>query len=276
MTDMTAVATTMAAIESAAQVADTDRYIGKLINAAHAKMVDEFNSHLVADAMASSAFHHVFEWGTAGINRGKTTRRLNPMSKEAQLWENTMSGAGKNKAMGFRFIPSKVPVPLPTTTKTGISQKYLSKLKGKHIFWNKAAVMEAGTPVSISPKNGGKLFIPLAGWSGADLTNADKARGFIMTTKTVTVVPGGQNIGTFTAYWERFWEGTGQEGMEAHMAEGLASHLERVRQAASRTTGRLSPAGSGEVQKALARGKTLGANIMNEQANARERKRDHN
>jgi hypothetical protein len=274
--NMDQVGTVIGAIEEAAQVANTDRYIGKLINAAHAKVADEFDAHIIADAMASTAFNHMFEWGTAGINNGKTNRRLNPNSAEAKLWEHVLVGSGKNKSVGFKFLPSKVAVPPPTTAKTGISQKYLSKLKNKHVFWNKAAVMEAGTPVHIAPRNGGKLFIPLATTQGGATGILSNPRGFIMTEKPVTVVPGGQNVGTFTAYWERFWEGTGQEGMQAHMQEALDLHLARVQQEAQRVKGSLKPAAAGTVQKAVKRGRALGAKIMNEAATERERRRSHN
>ena len=275
--NMEQVATVIGAIEEAAVVADSDRYIGKLINAAHAKVADEFDAHIIADAMASTAFNHMFEWGTAGINRGRTTRRMSPFSPEAKLWQHVLTGSGKNKSAGFRFLPSKVPVPPPTTQSTGISQKYLSKLKGKHIFWNKAAVMEAGTPVRIAPKPGKRLFIPLMTTAeGTGGTMADKKRGFIMTPNAVTVQPGGQNTGTFTAYWERFWEGVGQEGMQAHMQESLDKHLAKVQKKAESVRGGLKPAQAGTVQRAVKAGRAMGAKTMMTEADATEHKRGHN
>lgn len=269
MVDLEAVATTIGAMEAAAEVAGSDSYIGKLINAAHAKVADEFDAHIIADAMTTTAFNHMFEWGTAGINKGRTTRRISPNSPEAKLWDHVIIGSGRSKSVDFHFIPSKVPVPLPTTGQTGIDQKYLNRLKGKHIFWNKAAVMETGAEVHIEPKNGAKLFIPLG------VGKTDDPRGFVMTSKPVTVVPGGRNIGTFSAYWEKFWNGLGQEGMQAHMEEGLLSHLERVQQTAQRTKGRLMPASSNEAAKAASRGRALGTKQMRQQAIERERVRSH-
>jgi hypothetical protein len=271
--DFEQVATTIGAIEEAATVADSDRYIGKLINAAFAHTAEEFDGEVVAAAMASDKLHHMFEWGTQGINRGRTTVRLSPNSDAAKLWENVLTGSGKNKGVAFRFKPSKVPVPLPTTTQTGISQRYLSKLNGKHIFWNKAAVMEAGTPVHIAPKNGGKLFIPLKGMNGVNIRPQDKARGFIMTSKPVTAVPGAQSAGTFTSFWEAFWQGRGSETMAAHMEKRLQAHLERVNMKASRTRGRMGPAGKGAVERAVSRGRAIGAEEMNNAASAEDRRK---
>jgi len=270
--DFEQIATVIGAIEEAAVVADTDRYIGKLINAAHTRVAAEFDGEVIAAAMASDKLHHMFEWGTQGINRGRTTVRLSPNSEAAKLWENTLTGTGKNKGVSFRFKPSKVPVPLPTTTQTGISQRYLSKLNGKHIFWNKAAVMESGTPVHIAPKNGGRLFIPLGSFNGPNIRPYDKKRGFIMTKGPVITVPGGSVAGTFTAFWEAFWQGRGAESMQEHMERSLNNHLERVQAKASRTSRRLQPAGKGNVERAVKKGKAIGIETMNEAASAEERK----
>lgn len=269
MVDFDQVATTIGAIEEAAQVANSDRYIGKLINAAHAEAAKEFDTQFVADAMASSQFKHMFEWGTSGINKGRGVH-LNPNSDAAKLWEHVLMGSGKNKSVGFRFQPSKVPVPLPTESETGISEKYLSKLSGKHIFWNKAAVMESGTPVHIAPKAGGKLFIPLGQWSGPNVRPVDKARGFIMTRNPVIAQPGAATAGTFTAYWERFWQGRGQEIMQDSMENTLSRHLDRVRRKAESVRGNLAPASAGSATRAAARGRALGAKVM-EQAASEEK-----
>lgn len=271
MVDLEQVATTIGAIELAATYADTDRYIARLINAAHSKAARAFDAEAISKAMTTQTLNHMFEWGTAGINNGKTTRRMRPDSPEAKLWHHTITGAGRDKAVGFIFDASKVPVPQPTTTKTGISQEYLSKVKGKHIFWNKAAIMESGTPVKIKPKNGGKLFIPLNGYDSPSLRPIDKARGFIMTRKSVTVVPGGRHAGTFNALWERFWEGTGQVIMQADMEEGLQAHLEQVKLKAEHTSPRMAPASSNQVSKAVAKGRALAVQTMEQESIKSER-----
>lgn len=273
LVDFDSIAVMIGAMEAAADVANTDRYIAKLIKSAHDTVSDEFDSAFVASAMASSVFSHMFEWGTAGINNGRTTRRMSPNNKESHLWEHDLIGSGKNQSITYRFLPSKVPVPQPTTTKTGISQKYLSRLNGKHIFWNKAAIMEAGTPVHIAPKNAGKLFIPLMGWNGPNLRPQDKARGFIMTSKGVTVTPGGEHIGAFNAYWERFWQGQGNKDMQEHMEAAFTKHLDTVRKKAESVRGKLTPAGANNLSAKVAEGRTMASSSMIEQATADEKKR---
>lgn len=275
MIDLESVSALIGAMEGVSEVANSEAYMNELIQAAHAKVTDEFDMQIAADAMATTSLNHMYEWGTAGINRGRTTRRLNPLSPEARLWQHRLTGRGKNQAASFAFLPSKVPVPLPTTEKTGISSKYLKNLKRKHIFWNKAAVMESGTPVTIKPKAGGKLFIPHMGQTPRNARPIDIARGFTMTPNSVTLRPGGNNAGTFTAYWERFWEGRGSGEMQAHMEKGFMQDLERVMAEAQAARGTMTRPSVTLVAADIKKAKANAAKTMTSGAHARNRKRIH-
>ena len=94
-----------------------------------------------------------------------------------------------------------------------------------------------------------------------------------MTPNSVTVVPGEHNAGQFTAYWEAFWRGRGDEIISEDMEVALNQHLERVRARAESTPGRMQPAAAEGTAKAIAKGKALGAKVMTEQADARARER---
>lgn len=229
LVDLASLASTIGAMQGIDDAADSDQYMSNLLESAHTKAAEEFDLEVIAAATASGSMNHMFEWGTAGINKGRTTRRMNPNNPEAKLWKHTFTGSGKNREADYIFEPSKVPVPLPTTAKTGISQQYLSKLKGKHIFWNKAAVMEAGTPVHISPKNkGGKLFIPHMDNPPPSARPIDIARGFTMYSGTVTVTPGAHSAGTFEAFWKRFWDGRGSKIMEEEINRSFREDMDRA------------------------------------------------
>jgi hypothetical protein len=134
-----------------------------------------------------------------------------------------------------------VPVPQPTTESTGVAQKYLSKLRGKHVFWSKSIIMETGQKVTISPKPGGKLFIPFNGNPPEDATPSEIARGFMMYPGSVTMTPGGNNVGTFTAYWEAYWNGPGAATMREHAESRFLSDLETVMKFAGNKRGQLKP-----------------------------------
>lgn len=240
VSDFDSVAAVIGAIDAAEGLGRKDRYIGKLIDAAHDVAVDEFNTQIVADAMSTTTLDHMFEWGVTGINPA-SARRINPTSEAARLWRHTLSSTGRSKTIGFMFKPSVVPVPKPTTTKTGIAQKYLSRLKGNHVFWNKAFVMESGTTVTIEPKKAnGKLFIPIKGLKGGNFRPADIKRGFIMTKGPVESVPGASSMGTFTAYWERFWNSMGNMTMTEHMERSFQKDLAKVVADAEKTRGAMT------------------------------------
>lgn len=90
---------------------------------------------LYLDALARSkpkSLHHVYEWKMVG-------------NKNARLFDLKMiSKSGVSFKLGYNFIPSKSTVPLKNT-------------KHKHVFANKAVIMEKGQPVKITPRSSERL-----------------------------------------------------------------------------------------------------------------------
>lgn len=267
--DTSSVSAAIGAIDGADEVTREEGYLTDLMKAAHTDVADEFNMMITAHAAASRTLNHMFEWGTSGINTGRTTRRINPMSPEARLWLHTYTGTGKSGAVGFTFLPSHVPVPKPTTTRTGIDQKYLSKLKGKHIFWNKAFVMESGTTVTIRPAPGKKLFIPHMGRSPSNIKASDLAKGFTMYPRSVELTPGQNSAGTFTAYFKQFWETKGQKSMEANVFKTFNTDLTKALRKASASRGAPLPPNPARVHAQVKASSAKTSKSMRNSAKAR-------
>lgn len=108
------------------------------------RIEEDFGNYVDAKARSSKrSLHHVYEWGRTG-------------SKEARLFELSKKDTeGISFQISYSFLPSKS----------------FAKSEGKrrHVFINKASVMEAGMPLKISPKyserlvfesNGYKVFMP--------------------------------------------------------------------------------------------------------------------
>ncbi len=106
-------------------------------------MFDQIESDFVnyIDALARSkpkSFHHVYEWKKTG-------------SKSARLFKlNKISEDGLSFKIDYSFLPSKSIVPS-------------SNSKRRHVFANKASVMEQGNPLVIRPKNAERLVFEYDG-----------------------------------------------------------------------------------------------------------------
>ena len=93
------------------------------------------------DALARSkpkSLHHVYEWKKTG---NKTARlfRLNRISED-----------GLSFKVNYEFLPSKSMVPA-------------SSGRRRHVFANKASIMEQGKPLVIRPKNAERLVFQIDG-----------------------------------------------------------------------------------------------------------------
>lgn len=214
------------AVYAAEKLGNDNSYMGDLLECAHATTANVFNEEVTATAIASGSFKHMYEWGTIGINSGRSSRRMSPTNPAARLWRNDLEGFGRERVLNYTFLPSTATVPMPTVAKTGVSSRILSMLNRTHIFWNKAAVMELGTTVTIAPKHGTKLFIPFYGEPQGDISAAAERRGYMMYAGEVEVQPGRWSQGTFTTYWTRFWNGRGFEMMQEHVEHALTLDLE--------------------------------------------------
>lgn len=217
----------------------TNIYIDHLMRAAHAEAASQFNKDIAAQAIATQRFNHMYEWGTAGINKGRTSRNMNPLNPDAMLWKHRLTGGrGKHKGIDWTFRASKVPVPQPTTAKTKVAREYLDKLSGrKHIFYWKAPIIESGMKVMLRPKYAKAIFVPFYGKPRSPkLSERDRERGFIFHKGPLLNVPSHGSIqgrdlkGNFTAFWEQWWNSTGEavlagammKAVDAQMLEAIA------------------------------------------------------
>jgi len=93
------------------------------------------------DALARSkpkSLHHVYEWKKTG-------------NKSARLFKLNKTGqVGLSFGVNYEFLPSKSMVPASTG-------------KGRHVFINKASIMEQGNPLVIRPKNADRLVFEIDG-----------------------------------------------------------------------------------------------------------------
>jgi hypothetical protein len=128
------------------------------------------------DALARSkpkSLHHVYEWKKAG-------------TKSARLFKlNRISEDGLSFKINYSLLPSKSMVP----TTDG---------KRRHVFANKASIMEEGKPLVIRPKNADRLVFKV-----------DGETVFMPKGKSVTVKrPGGSSAtNQFNLAHSRFFSG---------------------------------------------------------------------
>lgn len=99
----------------------------------------DFGNYLDSQARVNpKSLHHVYEWKKTGV-------------PSARLFDLKVSGTnGLSFKIVSEFKPSKTLVP----TNFG---------KSRHIFTNKAMVMEAGNPITIRPKNAERLVFEMDG-----------------------------------------------------------------------------------------------------------------
>lgn len=100
----------------------------------------DFGEYIDAKArIAPKTLHHVYEWNRAG----NKTYRLFKLNK--------INAADLSFNISYEFLPSK--------TFSG------TKSKRKHVFVNKAAVMEEGKPLVVSPKYAERLVFDVNGYT---------------------------------------------------------------------------------------------------------------
>ena len=134
----------------------------------------DFGNYVDALARArTKSLHHVYEWKRTGV----PTARLFKLNKVSQ--------EGLSFKINYEFLPSRSMVPSSTR-------------KRRHVFVNKAAVIEAGKPLVIRPKNAERLVFEY-----------DGEVVFMPKGKSVTVQrPGGSGArNQFTLAHSRFFSG---------------------------------------------------------------------
>lgn len=215
-TDFSALAKFIGAGKALAQSEDDQLYLDNLAEAAFNDVENEFNIEAAAMG-AAGTIKHMFEWGTQGINRGRTNMRPNPLSERARLWGTKLNARGLNGTYEYYFKPSVAFVPKPTSTETGMDPEVIANMR-KHIFWNKAMVFETGMEVTIARKEAKFLLMPA--FKNTDTSmwrRTDIKRGYRLLKNPVILQPGQQTAGRFTGFWTDFWEGRGQEMIDARM-----------------------------------------------------------
>lgn len=100
----------------------------------------DFGNYIDSKArMSKRSLHHVYEWNRSG-------------NSEARLFKlNKLDGPGISFNVGYNFLPSK------SFAKTDS--------KRRHVFVNKASVMEAGMPVKIAPRFSERLVFESNGYT---------------------------------------------------------------------------------------------------------------
>lgn len=200
----------LAAGQALSESLEDKRYVDAIVDEAFDKADDVFNSYAAAYAL-TGAISHMYEWGTVGVNRGRSNLRLSPNHPSARLWQNFNEGAGLDRVLWYSFRPSVANVPKPTKAATGMSTDVINKMRD-HVFWNKAMVMEEGHEVTISPKRAKWLLIPAYESNRPFMRPQDVKRGYMLTKGPITISENSNKFaGSFTAFWVNFWEGRGNE-----------------------------------------------------------------
>ena len=134
----------------------------------------DFGQYIDSQARSKpKSFHHVYEWGKTG-------------SANDRLFSLTsLDSEGISFKVNFKFEPSKTFVPGP-------------KKQRKHVFQNKASVMESGMALKIAPRHSKRLVFE---------SNGETV--FMPIGASVTVKrPGGPSVkNQFTLQYSRFFSG---------------------------------------------------------------------
>lgn len=135
---------------------------------------EDFGQYIDSQARTKpKSFHHVYEWKKAG----------DPSSRLFKL--DMISSDGFSFRFNYKFLDSKSAVPSQFK-------------KRRHVFANKAAIMEAGNPLVISPRNSQRLVFESNGYTV-----------FMPIGASVTVRrPGGGSVkNSFSLQYSRFFSG---------------------------------------------------------------------
>lgn len=186
----------------AVETPGTQKYfIGSLTN----RIKNTFMADVIAaKESGQKQLNHMFEWGNT---EGETSN--------IPLFKVTRRKAGPAAVnVGFTFLPSTKPVPLPNPAKYGFNP-YKLRYLSRHVFYMKAIVMETQSSVEISPHKDTGLFIP----------TSSVPKGYVMLRRSVTINPGGeQATGGFSNFWVNWFESRAQ-GITAEFAQKVEEDL---------------------------------------------------
>lgn len=157
-----------------AKLTTSTAFKNKFKKTLYTQISKDFGEYMDAQArIKPRSLHHVYEWKKAG-------------NAQARLFKlNMIDTPGISFKVDFEFKPSKSPVPA-------------KKSRRRHVFINKASVMEAGMPLIIAPRAAERLVF-----------ESDTGTVFMPKGASVTVKrPGGSGVkNQFTLYYSRWFSG---------------------------------------------------------------------
>lgn len=109
-------------------------------------LVREFGGMVDERSVADPTISHAYDWDQTGNVGGR-------------LWVATYKGRRGGREVGFEFLPSRRPVPVPERAEGPKGQQ----LAQTHVFHWKAAIMEYAIPTTINRKGSDWLAIPVEG-----------------------------------------------------------------------------------------------------------------
>lgn len=209
-------------MEGIADGAESDAYLGGLIDAAHRVASLEFDVDAASVAYTGN-MTHMYEFGTRGITRGQV-KFPDPTAPEARLWVHNLVGSGRSREIGFIIREAFAPNPRPSATFYGVDNAVIRRLsRRKYTFRWKARVIEQGESVQIKPQEKPFNFVPFYGKPARNPKYSGRGYVFrpIEGRAPMESNPGEDSgaTGTFTAFWERWWATRGQELMDGTASE---------------------------------------------------------
>lgn len=171
-------------IEGIADNISTKQYVDSAVQYASESLTGLFEMAVDAEALKHKPnWYHVYNWGKSYKDYSTVGVPTN------RLWKMVVTGSGRNRSVGFTFLPETVPSPLePELIALGVKE-------GVHIFTWKATVMEYGIPVTIKPLGNNQLIYVQ---NGKVYRRKD----------AVTTVPGYRTTtGVFSAFYVAWWGG---------------------------------------------------------------------
>lgn len=123
-----------------ANLTSNKQFQSKFKKMVYDQIADDFSQYLDAKARISpKAYHHIYEWKKVGSSNSRLFKMKRIDSSDLSF------------KVGYEFLPSK---------------SFVSgKSKHKHVFVNKAEVMEAGKPLQISPRYADRLVFDINGYT---------------------------------------------------------------------------------------------------------------
>jgi hypothetical protein len=245
------------------------KYLDALVDVAFEVADDEFNLEAEAYAKSTGKISHMYEWGTNGINKGRTNVRMPASNPNARLWHNFTVGTGLDRTLTFAFRPSLANVPKPTQQDTGMSQEVINKLRD-HTFKWKAEVLEDGQEVTIAPKRVKFILIPAYKDERYWMRPSDVKRGYALFKYPIRSTPGeGKYYGAFEAFWYAYWLDHGDALIESGVTEMVIEDYQPEFRP-KRTVKTLRPVGTISVRTEVAKKSTKIQAKVTKKARARK------